>query len=280
MAYQSMIGLITLAAALAMTGSAQAFDESKYPDWSGQWVKVPDGGPPRYDPSKPDGAGQQAPLIAEYRRIHEASMADQAKGGQGLYISSVKCIPLGMPFEMSIVFPFEFVVTEKTTFILYEIMTSQPRRIYTDGRDWPKDQDPLFTGYSVGRWIDEDGSGRYNVLEIETRDLRVPRLFDQTGIAFHEDGQAIIKERIFLDKTQPGILHDEITTIDHALTRPWSVVKSYRRMPKVTWPENNCTEGNDNIAIGNEVYLLSGDGLLMPIKKGQKPPDLRYFKGQ
>jgi hypothetical protein len=278
MPYRSPLGRILLALALAaLSLPAQAFDESKYPDWSGQWVKVPDGGPPRYDPSKPDGAGQQAPLTPEYRRIHEASMADQAKGGQGLYISSVKCIPLGMPFEMSIVFPFEFVLTEKTSYILYEIMTSQPRRIYTDGRDWPKDQDPLFTGYSIGRWIDEDGTGRYNVLEIETRDLRVPRLFDQTGIAFHEDGQAIIKERIFLDKTQPGILHDEITTIDHALTRPWSVMKSYRRMPKVTWPENNCTEGNDNIAIGDEVYLLSGDGLLMPIKKGQKPPDLRYF---
>jgi hypothetical protein len=277
MAYRSMIGLLALAAALAMTDGARAFDESKYPDWSGQWIKVPDGGPPRYDPSKPDGRGQQAPLTQEYRKIHEASMADQAAGGQGLYISSVKCIPMGMPYTMSIVFPFEFVVTEKTTFILYEIMTSQPRRIYTDGRDWPKDQDPTFNGYSIGRWVDEDGSGRYNMLEIETRDLRVPRLFDQTGISFDADGQGIIKERIFMDKAKPGILHDEITTIDHALTRPWSVMKSYHRLPKVTWPENNCTEGNDNIAIGNEVYLLSGDGLLMPIKKGQKPPDLRYF---
>jgi hypothetical protein len=54
-------------------------------------------------------------------------------------------------------------------------------------------------------------------------------------------------------------------------------LKSYQRMSRVTWAENNCTEGNDNIAIGNEVYLLSGDGLLMPIKKDQKPPDLRYF---
>jgi len=45
----------------------------------------------------------------------------------------------------------------------------------------------------------------------------------------------------------------------------------------VVWTENNCTEGNDNIAIGNEVYLLSGDGRLMPIRKGQAPPDLSYF---
>jgi hypothetical protein len=267
-----------LATALLTTlAGAQAYDESKYPDWSGQWIKLPDGGPPRYDPSKPDGRGQQAPLKEPYRRMHEASMADQAAGGQGLYISSVKCIPMGMPFQMSIVFPFEFVITEKTTFVLYEIMTSQTRRIYTDGRDWPVNSEPTFTGYSIGKWIDEKGAGRYDMLEVETRNMRVPRTFDQTGIPFHEDGQAVIKERIYLDKTNPSILHDEMTTTDNALTRPWTVMKSYSRLPKVIWSENNCTEGNDNIAIGNEVYLLSGDGHLMPIKKGQQPPDLRYF---
>jgi hypothetical protein len=31
------------------------------------------------------------------------------------------------------------------------------------------------------------------------------------------------------------------------------------------------------ILIGRDDYLLSADGLLMPVKKGQKPPDLRYF---
>ena len=74
---------IALATALLTAGApARAHDESKYPDWSGQWIKVPDGGPPRYDPSKPDGTGQQAPLKEPYRRMHEASMADQAAGGQ------------------------------------------------------------------------------------------------------------------------------------------------------------------------------------------------------
>ena len=275
---QSIYAIVLAAALLTTFAGARAYDESKYPDWSGQWIKVPDGGPPRYDPSKPDGRGQQAPLKEPYRLMHEASMADQAAGGQGLYISSVKCIPMGMPFQMSIVFPFELVVTEKTTFVLYEIMTSQTRRIYTDGRDWPKDQDPTFTGYSIGKWTDASGSGRYDTLEVETRYLRVPRIFDQTGIPFHEDGQAVIKERIYLDKANPKILHDEMTTTDNALTRPWTVLKSYTRLPRVTWSENNCTEGNYNIVIGDEVYLLSGDGRLMPIKKDQPAPDLYYFK--
>ena len=275
------IHAIVLAAALSTTfAGAQAYDESKYPDWSGQWIKVPDGGPPRYDPSKPDGRGQQAPLKEKYRLMHEASMADQAAGGQGLYISSVKCIPMGMPFQMSIVFPFELVITEKTTFILYEIMTSQTRRIYTDGRDWPKNQDPTFTGYSIGKWIDESGSGRYDVLEVETRDLRVPRIFDQIGIPFHEDGQAVIKERIYLDQANPKILHDEITTIDNALTRPWTATKTYRRMQvaRPAWREVICAEGNQHVKIGQEAYFLSADGYLMPTKRNQSPPDLKYFK--
>ena len=192
----SLGALAVVAALVAMLSSARAQVDAKYPDWSGQWQKVPDGGPPRYDPSKPDGRGQQAPLKDKYRAIHEASMADQAKGGQGLYVSSVKCIPMGMPYEMSIVFPFEFVVTPKTTFILFEPTTSQPRRIYTDGRDWPKDQDTTYAGYSIGRWVDEDGDGRFDVLEVETRNMRVPRLFDQSGIPFAEDGEGVIKERI------------------------------------------------------------------------------------
>jgi len=32
------------------------------------------------------------------------------------------------------------------------------------------------------------------------------------------------------------------------------------------------------VFIGNEGYYLSGDGTLMPIRKGQAPPDLKYFK--
>jgi hypothetical protein len=31
------------------------------------------------------------------------------------------------------------------------------------------------------------------------------------------------------------------------------------------------------VRIGNENYMLSGDGFLMPTRKGQSPPDLRYF---
>jgi hypothetical protein len=276
---RSIVSVALVAALLTALPGAQAHDAGKYPDWSGQWRRVPDGGPPRYDPTKGYGRAQEPPLTEEYRLIHDKSLADQAEGGQGLYRTSARCLPMGMPWQMYGLFPIEFVITDNTTFVLAEIMTQQPRRIFTDGRQWPGDeQEPLFTGYSIGKWTDTDGDGKYDTLEVETRFLRVPRIYDQSGIPFHADGLAVITERIYLDKADPSVIHNEITTMDNALTRPWKVLRKYRREPKIIWTENNCIEGNDNIAIGNDDYLLSPDGLLMPVKKGQKPPDLRYFK--
>jgi hypothetical protein len=44
------------------------------------------------------------------------------------------------------------------------------------------------------------------------------------------------------------------------------------------WPESPCAEANATVVIGRENYFLSADGMLMPAKKDQPPPDLRYFK--
>jgi hypothetical protein len=38
-----------------------------------------------------------------------------------------------------------------------------------------------------------------------------------------------------------------------------------------------CAENNPHVQVGNETYYLNADGLLMPAKKDQAPPDLRYF---
>jgi hypothetical protein len=272
---RSLIGSIALMAALLMPiAGAQAFDETKYPDLSGQWRRTATG-QTRYDPSKP-AAAQQAPLKEEYKAIHAASIANQVAGGQGLD-TAYRCIPMGMPRQMSGTFPFEILVRPEVTHILFELVIYSTRRIHTDGRDWPKDEDPTFAGFSIGKWLDTDGDGRYDVLEVETRNLRGPRTWDQTGMPMHADNDTVIKERFYLDKTDKNLLHLEMTTMDGSITRPWSVAKSFRRQDKVRWMENNCTEGNTHVAVGHENYMLSGDGYLMPVRKGQEPPDLRYF---
>jgi hypothetical protein len=233
----------------------------------------------KFDPSKPSGRGQEAPLIPEYQKVLEESMADQAKGGIGNY-PSARCIAGGMPRIMSPTRQ-EYVITPETTYILSEVDVIELRRVYTDGRDWPTDIEPSYQGYSIGRWIDEDGDGRYDVLEVETHGpFSGPRAYDASGLPLHFDNQSSFKERIYRDKSDPNFMHDEITVTDHALTRPWSVHKTFRRSPnpRPAWPDSNCSKDNAIIVIGTENYFLSADGLLMPAKKDQPPPDLKYFK--
>ena len=38
-----------------------------------------------------------------------------------------------------------------------------------------------------------------------------------------------------------------------------------------------AVHGDVTLKLGNETYMRSADGLIMPAKKGQKPPDMRYF---
>jgi hypothetical protein len=273
-------GAIAFAAVMMMTtGGANAADDAKYPNWKGQWDAVNPrfgGQAIKYDPTKPWGPAQHAPLTPEYLKVHQDSMADQATGGLGNY-PTARCLPSGMPRMMAMPIQ-EYVITPDTTYIL---IGTEIRRIFTDGRDWPTQAEPTYEGYAIGRWIDQDGDGRYDMLEVETRGpFKGPRAYDATGLPLHFDNQSTFKERLHLDGTDPNILHDEITVFDHALTQPWSVDKTFVRNPNPhpNWSLTTCTEGNNQIVIGEENYFLSGEGLLMPAKKNQAPPDLRYFK--
>ena len=264
------------AAALLSMAAAHAQDAAKYPDWSGQWRRPADVAA-SWDPTKPPGLGQQAPLTPEYQAIFEATLKDRAVGGLTGDPTGL-CLPHGLPRMMVAIFPVEFVVTPKVTYYMTDYTPS--RRIFTDGRDWPKDLLPSFNGYSIGKWIDTDGDGRYDLLEVETRDIKGPRVYDSTGLPLHRDNQTVINERIYLDKADANLLHDDITVTDHALTRPWTANKTYRRGQdrQPVWQESICSEGNHHIRVGSEDYFLSEDGFLMPIRKDQAPPDLRYFK--
>jgi hypothetical protein len=282
MQYRSSVGLIVLTAALCVPNAAAlAFDDAKYPALSGQWTRaiVPGAvGQPPFDPTKPAGRGQQAPLTPEYQAKFEAALADRAAKALGDEVA-LTCLAPGMPMMMQVNEPMQITVLPETTYILIDYIHEAHRRIFTDGREWPKTVRPTFTGYSVGKWIDEDGDGRYDVLESETRHFKGPRFFDSSGIPLHEDDESVVKERIYLDKADGNLLHDEITVIDHALTRPWTVMKNYRRTldPRPDWPEYNCNERIPFTHIGDEYYKVDQDGVLVPTRQNQPPPDLRYF---
>jgi hypothetical protein len=283
MLHRSLLGAIALAALSMSAANAEILDYSNYPNLKGQWNRfiVPGlPGQPSFDQTKPWGFGQEAPLTPEYKAVLEASLADQAQGGQGNFTDGSRCLAYGMPLMMTAFYPQEYVISPEATDILIN-NADHGRRIYTDGRDWPKEIEPTYQGYSIGKWLDENGDGRYDVLAIETRGpFKGPRVYDASGLPLHRDNQSIFKERIYLDKANPNILHNQITVIDHALTRPWTVDKRYVRSanPQPVWPEYVCSENNAQINIGKDNYYLSADGFLMPARKDQPPPDLRYFK--
>jgi hypothetical protein len=267
------LGAMALAAAFGIAASgAQARDEGKYPDVAGTWVRP---GAAQWDPTKPAGLRQQAPLTPEYQAIFEGNLAITAAGGQE-YNPQVNCLPAGMPRVMIAYDPLEFIVTPEITYMRSDHL-SQNRRIYTDGRNWPEKITPTFEGYSIGKWVDDDGDGRFDALEVETRGFKGPRALDASGLPLHADNQTIVKERIFLDKGNRNLLHDRITTIDHAYTRPWTVTRDYNRDPEPVWVENNCGADNHYVSLGKETYFISADGYLMPTKKNQAVPELRNF---
>jgi hypothetical protein len=71
--------------------------------------------------------------------------------------------------------------------------------------------------------------------------------------------------------------HRDRQCADAALER----VKTYHRLAAkgpIWWREDICAENNVHVVIGKDEYFLSADGLLMPARKDQAPPDLRYFK--
>ena len=272
----ALVVLPWASATLVVAIATPAIAAAEYPDFESQWrnpTARPGGNP--WDPSKPMGLGQQAPLTPEYQAIFEASLQDQANGGRGNNYRAA-CVLAGMPRIMNLSAPMEILIQPGLTFFIFQ--NAFARRIHTDTSTWPETEPASFQGYSIGRWIDTDKDGRFDVLEVETRNFKGPRALDASGLPLHGDNQTIVKERLYLDESNDDVLHDEITTIDHAFTRPWTVDKTYVRERHPHWGEYACQPPSQHVFIGTDEYLLSAEGKLMPVREGQSPPDLRYFK--
>src|SRR6202049_3668523 len=118
---------IAAAVLLCWSVAAGAQDAKKYPAFEGMW----DRGSPlgSWDPTKPPGRGQQAPLTPEYQAVYEANIAKDKAGI--VFDPKFTCVPGGMPRVMNMTQPMEFII--KPT-VVYMLMESQSpiRRISND----------------------------------------------------------------------------------------------------------------------------------------------------
>ena len=83
----TLMGALATVALITVLGTvgARSGEDAKYPDMRGQWngvLRTVQGlpGQPSFDPNKPWGKGQQAPLTPEYQAILEANLKSQADG--------------------------------------------------------------------------------------------------------------------------------------------------------------------------------------------------------
>ena len=100
MLYPRTLEVLALGTVLMLTTGGVQAEEKKYPNWKGEWTAVfprLPGQQLRFDPSKPYGQGQQAPLTEEYNKVYQKSLDEQAEGGQGNFLDHASCLPAGMP---------------------------------------------------------------------------------------------------------------------------------------------------------------------------------------
>ena len=189
MPMRGSISLVVLIGVLCATlNGAWALDETKYPDWKGQWVRADSAEIAPLDFRKPWGLGQQPPLTPEYQAVFEANLKQLAAGVKASD-PTARCIPAALPRVMMAIHLMEIVILPDTTYIMIET-SSTLRRTLADGRAWPKERQPGYAGVSIGRWEDTDRGGRFDTLAVETRLIKGPHSYDDSGIPLHGDEQA------------------------------------------------------------------------------------------
>jgi hypothetical protein len=162
--------LIVLLGALGFSPSALAQDDqpsgtSKVPgavsrtvttsahDLSGVWMQYADGTEPGF--ARMNGVDDRVrPPLTPWgqARFNAAKplMGPRAVGGSE-DSAALHCEPSGPPQLLILPNPFEFVQIPGRMFMFFEELHIW-RTIWTDGRPLPKDPDPSWLGYSVGRW--------------------------------------------------------------------------------------------------------------------------------
>lgn len=143
-----------------------------------------------------------------------------------------RCQPTGMPLNETTSIPYRIVQTPGLVLILYEEFDTVPRHIFTDGRPLPKDPNPTWLGYSVGKW---DG----DTLVVETSGFNDKTWLDQIG---HPHTEALrLTERF--RRLDFGHMELQIKVDDPGtFTRPITLARHPKLLADYDMLEFICTE--------------------------------------
>ena len=142
-----------------------------------QWLNYPTPGIPRLPdgkanlaapvPRTPDGKPDLSGIWSGAGPLYRFNIAqdlqpeDIQPWAEALFLQRVrdsrkdsplaKCMPVSVPYH-DFFNLMRIVQTPAMTILLYESPNSPHRTVFTDGRDLPKNPNPTYLGYSIGRW--------------------------------------------------------------------------------------------------------------------------------
>lgn len=206
------------------------------PDLSGVWQ-------PAADPK--DTAGGIEGIVAPKYQINimrdlngavpfqpwAAALYQQRQANKMRDNPMIQCLPAGVPRLDAYIHPYKIVQTPDLIVILYESQTMF-RQIFTDGRQHPKDPEPSWLGYSIGRWEGD-------VLIVETVGFNDKTWLDGFG---HPHTEAMkLTERF--RRRDFGHMDIEIVIDDpKAYTKPLRYVQPQQLEPDTELIEYVCNE--------------------------------------
>ena len=169
---------------------------------------------------------EESPLRPEFNEL----LGNRAKV-LGLGIPTSHCLPGGIPFGTLLPFPTKIIQTPGLIVMLLEA-DGTLRQVYTDGRRHPADPQPLWMGYSVGRWEGD-------TLVVDTRGFNDKAWLDGLGHPHSEDMRVTERFR----RRDFGHMDVQITIDDpKTYTKPFSVKVTHRLLPDTDIMELYCAE--------------------------------------
>ncbi len=227
---------------------------------SAQWIRIPLAGTPRTADGKPN-LSAPAPrtadgkpdlsgiwLVASGRylgnlavdgvdvpfRPEGAALYKRRQETNSIGRPTERCLPHAVPDAALVPYPFKILQTPAQLVVLFEPFIDY-RQIFTDGRALPKDPQPTWMGYSVGRW---DG----DALVVESAGFNDQTWLDDGG---HPHSDALhVTERY--RRKDFGHIDLQITIDDPKMyTKPWTATVPYNLVPDTELIEYVCENEKD-----------------------------------
>jgi hypothetical protein len=194
------------------------------PDLSGLWTS--DRPPDRFTEREPAVAPGDVSLTQEGEALQRRRREN--------YFPGAMCLPSPFPRRTATA-PFKILTLKGLMVILYE--HSPYRQIFLDGRALPKDPNPTWSGYSVGKWEGD-------TLVVDTSGFNDDEWI-LPGRRPHSDALHIIER---FHRRDFGHLEIQYTVEDSKVyTKPWSIRQTHHLIPDTELLEYICNENEKDL---------------------------------